>query len=151
MKVVGSACMPVPESICTTAPETKFVPFTISVNCLLAGAVEGFRPPVALMPGDGLGLIVNRIPADDTAPALTLTITTPGDATSVFGTIAVMWVASTNVLERSCAAPVPVVHTTVDGFRKFEPVTTSWKSGEPTCIEDGFRPPLAATVGCAAV
>jgi hypothetical protein len=116
----------------TVELETKFVPFTVNVNC---------GPPTAAQVGlseliVGVALIVN-VTAFDVAPQglgfTTVIEAVPGFLMFVFGTVAVSWVAETNVVVS--AFPFQL---TVELARKFVPFTVNVNALPPAMAQVGL-------------
>src|ERR1035441_9699408 len=124
--VVGSA---VPFH-CTTAPEAKPLPLTVSVKLdPPAVVVEGFR---LLIVGDDL--IENEAPAEVAPPLETVMVTVPADTIRLLPTVAVNCVALTNVV----GSAVPFHWTTAPEAKPL-PLTVSVKLDPPAVVVEGFR------------
>jgi hypothetical protein len=136
MAVAGMAavsCVALTNVVVTAAPlkltaevETKFVPFTVSVNAAPpAVALEGERLVIA-----GSGLLTVKVAAAEVPPPgagfVTVTLTVLGVAISVARIAAVNWVALTNVV--AFAAPLKF---TVAPLTKPVPVTVRVKAAPP--------------------
>jgi hypothetical protein len=116
---------------CTVAPETKFVPVTVSENAAPpAIAEEGER--LAMV--GGAALMVKVEPGDVPPELVTVTLAEPGVASRLAGTTAVNCVALTKVLAR---AVVP--HCTVVPASKFVPVIVKVTAPLPAGAEEGAR------------
>jgi len=121
----------------TTAPETKFVPFTVSVNAAPPAVPEdGLRLVVV---GTGLaGLLKVKVWALEVPPPgaglNTVTWAVPAAAMSAAVIAAVNWVEETKVVVRSA----PFQRTT-DPETKFVPFTVSVNAAPPAVREDGLR------------
>src|ERR1019366_8105869 len=124
--VVGSA---VPFH-CTTAPEAKPLPLTVSVKLAPPAVVgEGFR---LLIVGDDL--IENEAPAEVAPPLETVMVTVPADTIRLLPTVAVNCVALTNVV----GSAVPFHWTTAPEAKPL-PLTVSVKLDPPAVVVEGFR------------
>jgi len=117
---------------CTTEPERKFVPVTVSVNAVPPGvALEG-ESKVAV----GAGLLMVKVRAPDVPPPgegfATVTESVPAVAMSLAEIAAVNWVLLTKLVAR--ALPF---HCTVEPETKFVPVTVSVNVAPPAVALEG--------------
>ncbi len=124
----------------TVAPETKFVPFTVSVNA---------APPAVALDGDsvaiaGAGLFTANGEIPDVPPPgaglVTVTLKVPAAAMSGAVIAAVTWVALTNVVAR--AAPLKF---TTEPETKFDPFTVSVNAAPPASVLAGESVVIAGT------
>src|SRR5205823_4057120 len=124
----------------TTELVTKFVPVTVSVNCVPPATTAAGLSPVVV----GTGFEIGRASGFDVPPpgaALnTVTGAVPAVAMSVAGIVAVSWVADTYVVVRS----VPF-HRTTEAAAKFVPVTVSVNCVPPATTEAGASPVVVGT------
>jgi hypothetical protein len=118
----------------TTAPDTKFVPFTVSVNA---------EPPAVALDGDsvviaGTGLFTANGEFPEVPPpgagSVTVTLNEPAVAMSAAVMEAVTCVALTNVV----VLDVPLNFTTAPET-KFVPFTVSVNAAPPAVALDGER------------
>jgi hypothetical protein len=117
----------------TVDPETKFVPFTVSVKSPPPAVAE--LGPRIVMVGGG-GLMVNAAPNNVAPPGFTTAIlAVPTEAIRPAETAAVSWLALTNVVVN--AAPFQF---TVAPERKFVPFTVSVKAAPPAVADQGLQP-----------
>jgi hypothetical protein len=113
----------------TIEVETKFVPFTVNVNCVSpALAHVGLRELI-----EGVALIVKVAPPDVPPHPPTVTEAVPGLAISEAGTIAVSRVEDTNVV----ASGLPFQFT-IELERKLLPFTVSVNCGPPAPVQVGL-------------
>ncbi len=118
---------------CTTAPERKFVPLTVSVNAAPPAVAEaGLRVVIV-----GVGTLIANVAAAERLPPefAAVTFTLPTLAIRPAGTAAVNCVALTNVVVRA----VPF-QSTLAPERKFVPLTVSVNAAPPARAEVGLRP-----------
>ncbi len=114
----------------TVEVETKFVPFTVNVNC---------GPPAAAQVGlseliVGTAVIVNVTAFDVAAQGFVTVIeAVPAVAIREAGTVAVSWVDETNVVASAVA-----FHFTVEVETKFVPVTVNVNCAPPAVAQLGL-------------
>jgi len=133
-KVVVSAVLP----HSTVAPETKFVPLTVSVKAEPPAVVEvGVRLVIVGVPG---ALMENDAPDDVPAESVTVTVAEPVLAMRLAGTAAVNWVELTNVV-----VSVVLPHCTVAPERKFVPLTVRVNAAPPAVMDVGDRLVIVGT------
>jgi hypothetical protein len=116
----------------TVAPETKFVPVTVKVNCEPPAVAQVGLSPLIV----GTALIVNVCAFDVPPPGVGFTTVTeaePAVATREAGTVAVSWVAETNVV----ASAVPFQFT-VEVETKLVPLTVKVKPPLPAVTQVGL-------------
>jgi hypothetical protein len=117
---------------CTTEPETKFVPVTVSVSA---------APPAVALGGEsnavvGAGLLMVKVRAPDVAPPgegfATVTETVPAVLMSLAEIVAVNRVLLTKMVVRSLP-----FHCTVEPETKFVPFTVSVNVAAPAVALEG--------------
>jgi hypothetical protein len=118
----------------TTEPETKTVPFTVSVNPAPPAVAEaGLRPVVV-----GAGLLIVKVWALEVPPPgaglNTVTWAVPPDAMSAASIAAVTWVEETYVVAR-----FPPFHWTTEPLTKPLPLMVSVNANPPAVAELGLR------------
>jgi hypothetical protein len=115
----------------TVEPETKLVPFTVMVNDEHPAGYEFGLSDVMV----GTGLLIVNTTVFDTGPVLFLTVTfaVPATATFAAGTVAVSWLALTNVV--ASAGPF---HCTLEVLSKPLPFTVKVNCGDPARHELGL-------------
>ena len=115
----------------TVEPETKLVPFTVMVNDEHPAGYEFGLSDVMV----GTGLLIVNTTVFDTGPVLFLTVTfaVPAIATFAAGTIAVIWLALTNVV--ASAGPF---HCTLEVLSNPLPFTVRVNCGDPARHEFGL-------------
>jgi len=117
--------------------ETKFVPFTVRVNCGSPAAAQvGLIELMA-----GVALIVNVAPPDVPPHPPTVTEAVPGVAMSEAGTIAVSRVEETNVVTSGLPFQFTVVPET-----KLLPFTVSVNCGPPAAVQVGLSELIVGVV-----
>jgi branched-subunit amino acid transport protein AzlD len=125
---------------CTTEPESKFVPVTVSMNAAPPAVVLVSESEVAV----GAGLLMAKVRAPDVAPPgegfATVTEAVPAAATSLAKIAAVNWVLLTKVVTR--ALPF---HCTVAPETKFVPFTVRVNAAPPAVALEGESEVAAGT------
>jgi len=117
--------------------ETKFVPFTVRVNCGSPAAAQvGLIELMA-----GVALIVNVAPPDVPPHPPTVIEAVPGVAISEAGTIAVSRVEETNVVTSGLPFQFTVVPET-----KLLPFTVSVNCGPPAAVQVGLSELIVGVV-----
>jgi hypothetical protein len=133
----------------TVAPETKFVPSTVSVNAA-PPAVALLGVSAVIVGADAAGaVIVNGRATDSPPPGLgvnTVTEAVPAAVISPAPTVACSWEPPTYVVARS--APL---HLTTELVTKPLPVTVRVKAGLPAATLLGVKVVTAGTGGTGAI
>jgi hypothetical protein len=123
---------------CTTAPETKPVPLTVSVNAAPpAAAVFGFSDVIV----GGGAVMVKDAPFETVPPEETVTVAVPAAAIKLAGTAAVNCVALPKVVVR-----VAPFHRTTAPEAKPVPLTISVNAAPPATAVFGFSDVMAGGV-----
>jgi hypothetical protein len=118
---------------CAVAPETKFVPLTVSVNAAPPAVAELGLKLVTV--GACTALMVNVAAPEVTPEDVTVTFAVPAVAMRFPGTDAVSWLALTNVV-----ANAVLPHCTIAPEAKFVPFTVMVNAAPPAVAEDGESP-----------
>ena len=117
----------------TTDPETKFVPFTVSVKPELPASVDVGEIEVVV----GIGLLIVNVCAAEVPPpgagVTTVTDTVPAIAMSVAGTIAVNVVLVTNVVESG-----DPFQSAVEEAKKLDPLSVNVNCAPPAVVDVGL-------------
>ena len=125
---------------CTVEPDTKPVPFTVSVNPAPPAVAEaGLRPVV-----DSTALLIVKVWALEVPPPgagfTTVTETVPAAAMSAAVIAAVTWLEETYVVVR-----LDPFHCTTEPLSKPLPFTVSVNPAPSAVVEVGLRPVVAGT------